>query len=245
MKNWLRKSFKSSKLFSFNQINRDEWVREQARKVRIGASVLDVGAGSCPYAHLFPHCHYKTQDLGILKDEQLRNGRYGTLDYVCDVTNIPVENDSFDAVLCTEVLEHLPEPMRALREFARILKPGGSLILTAPLGSGIHQEPYHFYGGFTPAWFQRFLAEAGFNNIVIEPNAGFFKFFSQESIRFIRMTRPFKLSMPFIVEFSWIPFWILLLPICGLLFPLLTSYLDRFDKERRFTVGYHVTANKS
>lgn len=78
-----------------------------------------------------------------------------------------MEDASFDVVLCTEVLEHEPEPIRAVHEFARIVRPGGKLLLTAPLGSGLHQDPFHFYGGYTPYWYRRFLTEAGFDNIEV------------------------------------------------------------------------------
>src|SRR5258708_19124467 len=72
------------------------------------------------------------------------------MDVVSEAHAIPVCDASFDAIVCTEVLEHVPEPIAVVREFGRIVAPGGRLILTAPLGSGIHQEPYHFYGGVNP-----------------------------------------------------------------------------------------------
>jgi len=158
---------------------------------------------------------------------------------------MPVETGTFDAVLCTEVIEHVPEPIRLVYEFARILCPGGKLMLTAPLGSGIHQEPYHYYGGYTPFWYEKFLAEAGFHDILVEANEGSLRFFSQEAIRFVQTTRPFRLGMPFLAELLWAPLWLSIAPVLGLAVPLLCTYLDRFDKEKRFTVGYHVTAIKN
>src|SRR5688500_5551998 len=146
MRSWLAKS----DLFSFNVVRRDRWVAERAAEVPAGARVLDVGAGTAPYRPLFKHCEYKTQDLAPLREDQLRPGGYTQIDYSGDATAIPVPDGSFNCVICTEVIEHHPEPIRVVREFARVLAPGGRLLLTAPLGSGIHQEPYHFYGGFTP-----------------------------------------------------------------------------------------------
>jgi len=240
LKSWL----KASPLFAFNLVNRDRWVAEQAANLPAGARVLDMGAGSCPYHSLFAHCRYETQDSIELNANQLRHGGYGRIDYRCDIANVPVADGEFDAILCTEVLEHVREPIKVVKEMARILKPGGRLMLTAPLGSGIHQEPYHYYGGYTPYWYQDFLREAGFSQIRVEANAGSFRFFGQESIRFVQTTRPFKLGMPLPLELLWSPLWALLAPLLALAIPLACSYLDRFDREQRFTVGYHVTAIK-
>jgi SAM-dependent methyltransferase len=142
-------------------------------------------------------------------------------------------------------LEHHPDPITVVKELARILEPGGKLILTAPLGSGIHQEPYHYYGGYTPWWYERFLGAAGFKDISIEPNEGSLRFFAQESLRFVLTTNPFKMDLPFVIRLLWFPVWMVLLPLLGLVVPILCKFLDRFDRERRFTVGYHVTARRA
>lgn len=243
MLNVIRKMLRRSPVFAFNLVNRDRWVANQAAGLPAGSRVLDVGAGSCPYRPLFVHCEYRAQDFTGLQNQQLRHGGYGMIDYVCDATAIPVPNASFDAVLCTEMLEHVPDPVAVVHELARVLRPGGRLMLTAPLGSGIHQEPYHYYGGFTPFWYQKFLAEVGFRDIQIESNAGSFKFFSQEALRFLATTRPF-VRLPFLPSVLWLPVWICLLPILGGGIPLACHGLDRHDRERRFTVGYHVVATR-
>jgi SAM-dependent methyltransferase len=237
----LRSILGRSPIFSFNLVNRDRWVAQQAAALSAGSLMLDVGAGSCPYRELFAHCDYRAQDFSGLQPVQLRHGGYGRLDYVCDASSIPVGDSTFDAVLCTEVLEHVPDPHAVIRELARILKPGGRLLLTAPLGSGIHQEPHHYYGGYTSYWYQHFLPRLGFERIKIEANGGSLKFFGQECVRFLRLSRPFR-SINSAVSLLWLPIWLLLLPILGVLVPVTAHYLDRFDEEQRFTVGYHVTA---
>jgi SAM-dependent methyltransferase len=241
----LRTAFARSALLNFNQVLRDRWVRAQARAVPAGSRVLDLGAGSAPYRKDFAHCDYRTHDFAQLEPRQLLHGGYAAIDIVADATAIPEPDGSFDAILCTEVLEHVPEPIKVVGEIARLLRPGGRLILTAPLGAGLHQEPFHFYGGYTPFWYERFLEQAGFEQVRIEPNAGGPRFFSQEAIRFLRATRPFAMGMPWPVALAWAPLWVVLLPVLGLLVPFACAALDRYDREPRFTVGYHVTAVRS
>lgn len=241
----VREILSKSPVFSFNQIFRDRWVDAQAAVLPAGSRVLDVGAGSCPYRHLFDHCEYRTQDVSLLHADQLRYGGYGQIDYVGDATAIPSPDREFDVVLCTEMLEHHPEPIRVVKELARILKPGGVLLLTAPLGSGIHQEPYHFYGGYTPYWYEKFLGEAGFEGLSIQPNGGFFRFFGQESLRYLQLSAPWKIPSGILIKVLWAPFWVALVPLLGLLMPTGAVLIDRWDREKRFTVGYHVRAVRS
>ena len=240
----VKELMKSSALLNFNVVERDRWVAAQAALLSEGAVVLDAGAGSCPYRSLFAHCDYKTQDFTSLQGDQLSGGQYGAIDYVCDIVAIPADDNSFDAILCSEVIEHVPDPDTVMEEFFRILKPGGRLILTAPLGSGIHQEPYHFYGGYTPFWYEKVLSEKGFSKINVQANGGSMKAFSQEALRFAQMTIPFTSTVPFLPSLIWLPFWLLLLPLLVGVIPVAAHLLDRYDEKQHFTVGYFVTAVK-
>jgi len=240
----LKRAYQKSAVFNFNVVERDAWVARQAESLPAGSCILDAGAGSCPYRSLFAHCDYKAQDFTSLQGEQLSGGEYGTIDYVCDIAAIPVEDATFDAVLCSEVIEHVPDPVAVMAEFGRIIKPGGRLILTAPLGSGIHQEPYHFYGGYTPFWYEKVLSEKGFTDISVQANGGSLKAFAQEALRFVHMTMPFSGILPFFISLLWFPFWLLLLPILAGLIPVAAHLLDRFDTEQHFSVGYFITAVK-
>jgi len=225
-------------VFDFNQYERDRWVEAQASKVPRSSRVLDVGAGSCPYRSFFAHCDYRTHDFGQLEPTQLwGQSGYGVIDYLSDILSIPVPDGSFDVILCTEVLEHVAEPIRAVHEFARVLRPGGSLILTAPLGSGLHQQPHHFYGGYTPHWYRKVLPEAGFEKVTIDANGGFFKHYGQESQRFASLLAPRVRR-----RLLWAPVWLLTLPWFAFICPIWAHVLDKLDTEKAFTVGYFVTA---
>ena len=224
---------------SFNVAERDRWVATQAAAIPSGSRVLDVGAGRGRYRSLFTHCEYLTHDFG---KEPNTIGEYTALDYESDITSIPVHDNSFDVVLCTEVLEHVPRPILALQEIARILRLGGKLILTAPLGAALHQEPYHFYGGFTPYWYYTFLPEAAMDVISIEANRGFFSWFGQESARFSGLLNPLRTLH---AGWSWpllTVLWLGTLPYCRILFPLLGGTLDKLGLEHIATVGYHIVA---
>ena len=230
---------KRKSVFRFNSFNRHQWIIEKAKTIPAGSDVLDAGAGLGPYRELFAHCNYKTQDFCQTPSSE---GKYTIMDYVCDITSIPVPDESFDVIICSEVLEHVPEPIKVIKEFSRILKQGGRLLLTAPLGCGLHQEPYIFYGGYTPFWYQRFLTDFGFENIEILPNCGFFKFYAQESRRFVRYL--FPKDMRGTKKILTFPVKLVLTLWFRKFIPVVCHCLQGFDKDKRVTVGYFVEASK-
>ncbi len=173
-----------AEIHDYNQRGRDAWVTEKARSIPANARVLDVGAGTCPYRSFLTHCRYEAHDFKRYDGVKLGGtSAYGHIDHASDITKIPVPDGAFDVVLCTEVLEHVPEPIAALEEMVRVLRPGGRILLTAPLGSGLHQLPYHFYGGYTPEWYRQFAGRLGLEVAEIAPNGGFFKLLAQECAR--------------------------------------------------------------
>ena len=99
---------------------------------RVG-KVLDVGAQYCPYFPFFrDKCEsYTSMDL---VDTPI-------VDIVCDAEDMPVEDCSYDLVLCTQVLEHCNNPQGIVDECHRVLKPGGSLIVTVPSAYPVHGYP--------------------------------------------------------------------------------------------------------
>jgi SAM-dependent methyltransferase len=229
------------RVLDFNSVRRREWVARQAALVPEGARVLDVGAGAGPYRGLFAHCEYFAHDFG---QEPGTIGSYTKLDFESDITEIPAENEAFDVVLCTEVLEHVPEPIEALREMTRILRPGGKLLLSSPLGAYLHQEPYHFYGGYTPHWYRKFLDEAGLDVLGIERNQGFFSHYGQETRRFAGFLHPRRIGR--VAPLRRVPLlllWGVMVP-ASYVFPFLGAMLDRLQLEEMATIGYHVVAVK-
>lgn len=231
-------------LIAYNRYRRDAWVSSKVKHISNGSKVLDIGAGGCPYRPLFQHCDYKTQDFVQLSDEQIQHEvGYGKIDYVCDISNIPVENKSFDVVICTEVIEHVPFPINVIIETARILKPGGTLLITAPLQSGLHQEPYHFYGGFTKYWYEKFLTDNGYKDIQITPNGSIYTSLLATKYTLIKQCLEDLIYSKFIIKIVSFLFLIILLPLAIFLTAPL-FFAEKFYRRHEFTAGYHVSATK-
>ena len=119
------------------------------------------------------------------------------------------------------------------------------MLLSAPLGSTLHQEPYHFYGGYTPYWYRKVLNEAGLDVVSLERNEGFFHLFAQEAQRFSALIDPRRLGRrPWLLAPLGM-LWLVTLPVFRLVLPPLAVVLDRLDLEQISTAGYHVVAQKS
>ena len=130
---------------------------------RIRGEMIDVGCGRQPYRSYFAHL---SRIVACDHD-----GTRGTVDIVCPAHAIPVPDASYDAVLCTEMLEHVPDPLAVWREFYRILRPGGKLLLTTPMYWPEHEAPYDFYR--FPEHGLRHLAKgAGFDVEELWPRGG-------------------------------------------------------------------------
>jgi SAM-dependent methyltransferase len=169
-----------------NQAARDRWLAEVLRSLPAGGRILDAGAGELKYRPLCRHLAYVSQDFGRYDGagdgRGLQTGpRDGdSVDLVCDIVAIPEPDQSFDAVLCVEVLEHLPDPLAALRELSRLLKHGGKLVLTAPFCSLTHYAPYHYASGFNRYFYEQHLPALGFRIEHLEANGNFFEYLAQE-----------------------------------------------------------------
>lgn len=174
------------KVGSLNETNRIAWVEKILKKVPRGSKILDAGAGQQQFKFFCSHLKYVSQDFakynGQGNNKGLQKGAwdYGKLDIISDITSIPRPDESFDAILCTEVFEHLPDPLRTLKEFSRLLKKNGYLIITAPFCSLTHFAPYHFYSGFNRYFYKTHLPKFGFKIIEIKTNSNFFGYLAQE-----------------------------------------------------------------
>lgn len=138
---------------------RHAWVIKQLKELPPKTKILDAGAGEMRYRAFCKHLDYTSQDFGEYdgsSDGHAFHHKWDTsgVDIRCDICDMPFENSQFDAVLCTEVLEHVAQPELAVKELIRVLKPDGLLIITVPFTSYTHMSPYHFCTGFNIYWFQ-------------------------------------------------------------------------------------------
>jgi SAM-dependent methyltransferase len=155
-------------LFNSSRWYLNRWVAEAGR---VGTDksfrVLDAGAGNAPYRKHFEHVTYETADFGEVRK------KYSHLDYTCRLEDLPMADGTYDLVLCSQVLEHIPDPLVVLREIRRVLKPGGQAWISAPLFYQEHEVPYDFYRYTQYAW-RRMAAEAGFTVESLEWLEGYY-----------------------------------------------------------------------
>jgi len=184
----LSEKFDAVRAGTLNSVSRDEWVAKTLAKVPAGSRLLDAGAGEQRYRKDCSHLKYVSQDHEAYDGEgDGRGGQmawtYGKTDLVGDICAIPEPDESFDAILCTEVLEHVPDPVKAVTELNRLLKPEGILIITAPFCSLTHFSPYHFSTGLSRYWYEKHLDSMGYDNIELVPNGNYFEYIAQELMR--------------------------------------------------------------
>lgn len=180
-----------------NEEFRMEWIKNKLSEIPSGETILDAGAGELRCKPYCGHLAYCSQDFCQYNGNSLSDGLelsgWDTdgIDIVSDIINIPVESESFENILCTEVLEHIPRPELAIKEFARILKEDGLLILTAPFCSLTHFAPYHYCSGFNKYWYETILKENGFEIIEMTSNGNYFSYMCQEMERLSYMERKY------------------------------------------------------
>lgn len=225
-----------------NEATRVAWLERTLTRLPPGARILDAGAGEQRFRSFCTHLDYVSQDFGKYDGEGDRRGlQMGTwdqsnLDIVSDIISIPEPDASFDAVLCVEVFEHLPDPVAAIREFSRLLRPGGEMILTAPFCSITHFAPHHYFTGFNRYFYETHLTANGFSVEELVENGNFFEYLAQEVRRVPEVCRRYTTVSTGLA--GWIIMRLALLLLC--------RYSDKdTGSSELLNFGYFVRAFKN
>jgi ubiquinone/menaquinone biosynthesis C-methylase UbiE len=135
--------------------------------------VIDVGGGSGKrYQDLFKSYDYISVDSDSKTNPTI----------VCSAEDIPVASNSFEVVLCAQMLEHVKYPQNCLKEMFRILKNDGICIITVPFFNETHMEPVDFWR-FTLFGIRVLCEDAGFTILKANQRGGYYSTKAQMSIR--------------------------------------------------------------
>jgi len=191
--------------------------------------LLDIGCGDKPYKKITKP--YVTKHVGLDHENTLhdksKTDLFGTAYY------IPAEDEHFDTVLCTAVLEHLEEPAKAIKETNRILRKGGYAIYTVPLFWHLHEEPRDFYR-YTKYGLKYLFEKNGFEIVELKPLSGFCVTFGQEMVYYLwRFRRGGKLN----------PLW-WIIPIIGMNIQGICYLLNKINQSEEFSWAYLVVVRK-
>jgi SAM-dependent methyltransferase len=140
------------------------WLREQAAARPGPYRVLDVGCGVKPYYPFFEP--YASDYVGVDVVENPAADLQGA------VESLPVEDESFDLVLCIQVLEHAEDPAQAVRELRRVVAPGGAVLASTHGVQVYHPAPVDLWR-WTHAGLDRLFRENGdWSSLSVRPASG-------------------------------------------------------------------------
>ena len=218
-----------------------EFLMEQSKRLSKNTLLLDAGAGKCPYKYIFKDSIYQSTDMpGGFYDQPH--------DFECELHNMPKDDNSYDVVILTQVLEHVPDPEATLAEILRVLKPNGKLLLSVPLNGPLHGEPWHYFQ-FTHYGLDQLAKKTGFQISEIEKVGGAFWLIGKRlPVAFNKLLKqydPFRakkrnqsIALAIFMSLLLLPTWfVLYLPSAYIIRPLF-YWLDYLDREKSFTTGY-------
>ncbi len=157
-------------------------------------TLLDLGCGSVP---MFEFYKNKVQDITCADWENCAH-ETSHIDVYCDLnTKLPFDDNSFDTIIFSDVLEHLSNPKGTLSEIHRILKKNGTLIMNFPFMYGLHEEPFD-YCRYTKYRIRTWLDELQFTIIVEEEYGGLVELVEHSILRLLNTKKGGKYLSSFI-----------------------------------------------
>jgi len=170
-----RPGWKGAFINPFYIVRRGLFVRIRAIAPEVGGRVLDLGCGSKPYETLFSSA---SEYVGVDVEQAGHNHANSKVDVFYDGRRLPFADASFDAVVSFETLEHVFNLDEVLDELARVVKPGGTLLVTLPFAWGEHEQP-HDCARYTSFGIKAKLAEHGFHTTELHKSGTFVEALAQ------------------------------------------------------------------
>ena len=209
----------------------DDRLAAAAAELEGRKKLLDIGCGVMPHRPMFEQYVERYVGLDVPDTEYDAAG----VDLFGSATDIPTQDGSFDVVLSTSNLEHVEEPAAALREWARVLEPGGVAVVSVPLFWHLHDEPRDFYR-YTRFGLEHLFTQAGFEIDRIEPIGTFWTVVatmaSYHAFKFCR--GPWGAPLR----------WLRLIHLLAGVFQLAGYGLEKLDRSERWACLYLVVARK-
>jgi len=192
----------------------------------IRGRALDAGAGRLTYTD---RLNRVASSVVSLDRDRVREG----LSLVGELETLPFQDGSFDSVFCSQVLEHVRDPLSVLEEFNRVLKPGGVLLLSVPHLAYLHNEP-HDYFRYTEFGLKHLTERAGFELLETRWSGGLLSFLGH-------------LPSTFLLNFCWgIPGLFQVVFLLNRIWSRSLAALESKDtKSRRFALNLAVVCRKS
>jgi len=184
---------------------------------------------------------YKSQDFCQLPEHLLHEGKYKSVDYISDAAKVPVIDEAFDYVLCTEVLEHHPYPHLVVAEISRILKTNGMAFLSFPTLTAGHQRPFWFFSGFSPEWVAKIFSDNKFTiSYVGYPSNGPINILKLLIANFLLNIKMISKRKSFISAILAFPFSLASMSL-GAISAML---MDKYDEAKNFQYGLIAVVKK-
>ncbi len=130
--------------------------------------LLDLGCGKAP----FYAAYRPLVDSVFCVDWENTNHGTSHIDQCADLNEpLPIEDNRFDTILLSDVLEHIAEPWALWREMHRVLKPSGKIIISVPFMYWLHETPYDYYR-YTEHALTKMATDCGMDVLVLESYGG-------------------------------------------------------------------------
>jgi SAM-dependent methyltransferase len=130
--------------------------------------LLDLGCGKVPL--FLAYKDYVKEITCVDWEKTLHKNEY--VDFDCDLTKgLPFSDGSFDTILLSDVLEHIPQPEHLWREMSRILSVNGKIIMNVPFFYWLHEQPYDYYR-YTEFALRQFVEKSGLKLVLLESIGG-------------------------------------------------------------------------